>query len=106
MKSIENRIHDALRIRQERALYRQLTLTEGLIDFSSNDYLGLSRSAYLRQEVENALKCHPNDRMGATGSRLLNGNTALHEAVEQLLASTHHAEAALFLIPDLRPMSA
>lgn len=96
MKSIENRIHDALRIRQERALYRQLTLTEGLVDFSSNDYLGLSRSAYLRQEVENARKYHPYDRMGATGSRLLNGNTALHEAVEQLLASTHHAEAALF----------
>lgn len=93
--NINERIENYLTERKDAHLYRQLTVNQSLIDFSSNDYLGFSRSAYIKQQVDmeyNTLKSLKN---GATGSRLLNGNSALYEELEQLLAKTHHAEAAL-----------
>ena len=90
-----NRINDFLEQRKENNLYRKLQNTNNLIDLSSNDYLGLSRSAFIRQQVELDYKNFQFHKSGATGSRLLNGNSALFEEVEALLAKTHHAEAAL-----------
>ncbi len=90
-----NRINDYLELRKENNLYRKLQNTNNLIDLSSNDYLGLSRSAFIRQQVELDYKNFQFHKSGATGSRLLNGNSALFEEVEALLAKTHHAEAAL-----------
>ena len=90
-----NRINDYLELRKENNLYRKLQNTNNLIDLSSNDYLGLSRSAFIRQQVELDYRNYQFHKSGATGSRLLNGNSALFEEVEALLAKTHHAEAAL-----------
>jgi 8-amino-7-oxononanoate synthase len=90
-----NRINDFLEQRKENNLYRKLQNTNNLIDLSSNDYLGLSRSAFIRQQVELDYRNYQFHKSGATGSRLLNGNSALFEEVEALLAKTHHAEAAL-----------
>jgi 8-amino-7-oxononanoate synthase len=93
--NINTRIKDYLINRKENHLYRQLTVNESLIDFSSNDYLGFTRSGFIKQQVDieyNNLKL---SKTGATGSRLLNGNSELYEELEQLLAETHHAEAAL-----------
>ncbi|AHJ97169.1 aminotransferase class I/II-fold pyridoxal phosphate-dependent enzyme [Hymenobacter swuensis] len=63
----------------------------GLVDFSSNDYLGLSRHPQVRAAVQAAAQLPA----GSTGSRLLTGNSAAAEALETHLASFHHAEAAL-----------
>jgi 8-amino-7-oxononanoate synthase len=93
--NVTNRINDYLELRKENNLYRKLQNTNNLIDLSSNDYLGLSRSAFIRQQVELDYKNFQFHKSGATGSRLLNGNSALFEEVEALLAKTHHAEAAL-----------
>lgn len=93
--NINTRIKDYLINRKENHLYRQLTVNESLIDFSSNDYLGFTRSVFIKQQVDieyNNLKL---SKTGATGSRLLNGNSVLYEELEQLLAETHQAEAAL-----------
>ncbi len=92
---VEDRINQYLDLRKENNLYRKLQNTNSLIDFSSNDYLGLSRSAFIKQQVENDYKNYQFHKSGATGSRLLNGNSELYEEVEDLLAKTHHAEAAL-----------
>lgn len=89
------RINHYLQQRKDNHLYRQLAVNQNLIDFSSNDYLGLSRSAFIRQQVENDYKNYSFQKSGATGSRLLNGNSELYQEVEELLAKTHHAEAAL-----------
>ena len=89
------RIQHFLQQRKEHHLLRQLTVNQNLIDFSSNDYLGLSRSAFIRQQVENDYQNYQYHKSGATGSRLLNGNSSLYEEVEALMAKTHHAEAAL-----------
>lgn len=93
--SAEDRIQHFLEQRKENYLFRQLTVNQNLTDFSSNDYLGLSRSAFVWQQVERDYKNYQFHKTGATGSRLLNGNSALFEEVEDLLAKTHHAEAAL-----------
>lgn len=92
----EDRINSYLQQRKENYLYRQLTVNQDSIDFSSNDYLGLSRSAFIRQQVDNDYKNNFSfKKSGATGSRLLNGNSELYDSVEAMLAKIHHAEAAL-----------
>ncbi len=63
-------------------------------DFSSNDYLGLSRSHYLKQVAQDAIAngiAH-----GSGGSRLLGGNHPEHEALETFAASHYGAESSLF----------
>ncbi len=66
-----------------------------LVDFSSNDYLGFARNAELKIKINEELEKHPNYLLGATGSRLLSGNLAYAEDLENEIAITHHAEAGL-----------
>ncbi|HNL85106.1 MAG TPA: pyridoxal phosphate-dependent aminotransferase family protein [Chitinophagales bacterium] len=95
MNNLSKRINNYLKQRDDNHLFRKLTLSTDLIDFSSNDYLGFSRSAFIRQKVEQDLQRLSGLKFGSTGSRLLNGNTALHEELENKLAKFYHAEAAL-----------
>lgn len=64
------------------------------IDFASNDYLGLARSKRMADAV--ALALAAGTPVGATGSRLLRGNTPEHEALEAKAAHFFGAERALF----------
>ncbi|HNF49552.1 MAG TPA: 8-amino-7-oxononanoate synthase, partial [Chitinophagales bacterium] len=86
MNNLSKRINNYLKQRDDNHLFRKLTLSTDLIDFSSNDYLGFSRSAFIRQKVEQDLQRLSGLKFGSTGSRLLNGNTALHEELENKLA--------------------
>src|SRR5258708_4174500 len=65
-------------------------------DFSSNDYLSFTKDARLREHFLYKLSLELNV-MGATGSRLLDGNTPGHRALEPRLASFYRAESALVL---------
>ena len=68
----------------------------GLIDFASNDYLGLVHSGRLAAAVREKLLVEPAlFQAGTTGSRLLTGNSEAAERLETRLAAVHHAEAAL-----------
>ena len=72
---------------------RRLSIPGGK-DFSSNDYLGLSRSPYLQDIARTAIAngiAH-----GSGGSRLLGGNHPEHEALETFAADFYGAEASLF----------
>jgi 8-amino-7-oxononanoate synthase len=73
---------------------RKLITLNGLIDFTSNDYLGLARSEALFKLIQQKVESLPHLN-GATGSRLLSGNTAYTEEVEQRLATIFNSEAAL-----------
>jgi 8-amino-7-oxononanoate synthase len=64
------------------------------VDFSSNDYLALARSARLRTAVADALA--RGVAIGSGGSRLLRGNSAEHEALEAEAAGFFATESALF----------
>jgi 8-amino-7-oxononanoate synthase len=66
-----------------------------LIDFSSNDYLGFARNAELKAKINEELEKYLDYFLGATGSRLLSGNLAYVEDLENEITETHHAEAGL-----------
>lgn len=88
MKLIERHLYDMLEERKQQSLFRSLRTSNELIDFCSNDYLGFSQ------------KINQNSTMyrfpsGATGSRLLAGNTQFVEDLEQEIADFHGAESGL-----------
>jgi 8-amino-7-oxononanoate synthase len=86
-------LDEKLRKREQEGSLRKLSLQDGLIDFSSNDYLGFARSEGLLSKISSAasaLAAH-----GSTGSRLLCGNSALVEETERYIADFHKAEAGL-----------
>ncbi|GAA3995573.1 pyridoxal phosphate-dependent aminotransferase family protein [Hymenobacter fastidiosus] len=92
MNDLHHRLQAELRQREAAGTRRRLTLpAAGLADFSSNDYLGLSRHPAVREAVQGAAT----EPAGSTGSRLLTGNSAAAEALEATLAHFHRAEAAL-----------
>lgn len=77
-----------LKVRESEGLLRTLRTENNLIDFCSNDYLGFSKS------FESGNVSLINDG-GATGSRLLTGNSALVEKLEGFIAEYHNSEAGL-----------
>lgn len=89
--NIQDRISEALKNRHENNRYRQLSLLGDLIDFRSNDYLGLTQSAWIKQKLSEFQFQH----LGSSGSRLLSGNSSIHEQVENFLADFYQSEAAL-----------
>ncbi len=75
---------------------RSLTTTHNIIDFCSNDYLGFSKSLDLKDRFLKFSKSLDSiSYIGSTGSRLISGNTALTESLENFIATYHHAEAGL-----------
>lgn len=80
---------------QRAGLLRQLRTSDTLIDFCSNDYLGFARSIELRAAIQRADAESTAARTGATGSRLLTGQTALVDEVEAELSWFYQTEAAL-----------
>lgn len=83
-----------LRALEARGRARRLQGRAG-IDFSSNDYLGLSRDPAVARAVSEAVA--RGVPVGSGGSRLLRGNAPEHEALERRAASFFGAEAALFM---------
>lgn len=93
--NIHHRLLKKLKDRSEQQTLRQLGAEGKGIDFLSNDYLGLARSSALRNRIEEAYRQFPSAGNGATGSRLLSGNSEYAEALEEELASIFKAEKAL-----------
>jgi 8-amino-7-oxononanoate synthase len=92
---IRNRFLQKLELRNADHTRRNLQLENSLYDFSSNDYLGFARSKALRQQITSELEKHPLTYLGATGSRLLSGNTEFTEQLEMQIAAIHQAEHGL-----------
>lgn len=88
--SIEKNLFNKLKKRKEAGNLRTLlseTNYKNLIDFSSNDYLGIARIKF--NSDENV------EKFASTGSRLISGNYKEIEELEKYLAGFHKAEAAL-----------
>jgi 8-amino-7-oxononanoate synthase len=92
--SIQKYIRLKLNQRREENTYRSLQILSGALDFCSNDYLGFAHDPVLQKKIQlefdNELKIS-----GSTGSRLLSGNSAYAESLEQMIADFHQADAAL-----------
>jgi 8-amino-7-oxononanoate synthase len=65
---------------------------ETLVNFASNDYLGLASSPSVRAAAAAALEVHG---VGSGASRLVVGDTSAHQRLEARLASFERSEAAL-----------
>lgn len=97
-------MEEPLRERRERGELRELrqlqfmpnsrVLLQGkeLINFSSNDYLGLAERPELRQRAEEYMQAYG---AGVRASRLVTGNIQAYRTIEEKLARLKGSEAAL-----------
>ncbi len=68
-----------------------------MLNFSSNDYLGLSSDSEIREDFEKWLKGRGKDvTYGSGSSRLLTGNASMYKMTEDALKEWYGSEAALF----------
>ncbi|WP_430968370.1 aminotransferase class I/II-fold pyridoxal phosphate-dependent enzyme [Spongiimicrobium sp. 2-473A-2-J] len=95
MAKFPKKLQSKLDEREANGSLRSLPQARHLVDFSSNDYLGLARSEAIFERAENLLSKKGLWLNGATGSRLLSGNHPLFLDLEGQLASFHGMETAL-----------
>ncbi len=94
MKLPEN-INQKLENRKQSNALRQLSTQNNLIDFTSNDYIGFSKSETIFKQTHQYLIENDIVKNGATGSRLISGNHSLYQITENFIAQFHNAESAL-----------
>ena len=94
MEKLPKKLQIKLSERLRNDTMRSLHSVDGLVDFSSNDYLGFARNANLQKATSNFLKIKP-QKSGATGSRLLTGNHHLYVELEDFLSDYHRSQSAL-----------
>ena len=63
-----------------------------LINFSSNDYLGLSQNKIMKNDTIRVIKKHG---IGSGSSRLVSGNFDFHEKIESLLAKKKRSQSSI-----------
>ena len=83
--TLEGKLLLKLEQRKENNSFRRLKNIPNLIDFCSNDYLGFSQSINVKHTGSS----------GATGSRLISGNSSQFEDLEIKIAKFHDSETAL-----------
>lgn len=93
--AVEESLQAHLRERKENYSLRTLTVHDGKIDFSSNDYLSFSTSGKLLKRTKDKILKYPDRKLGATGSRHLSGESELIQQLECSLAKHHGTESAL-----------
>lgn len=81
-----------IKLREDNFSLRELKFSFPEIDFSSNDYLGFSSQGLLYEELKNFKST---SKIGATGSRLISGNSLLFNEIENDIADFHNSESAL-----------
>ncbi|MDT0606566.1 aminotransferase class I/II-fold pyridoxal phosphate-dependent enzyme [Croceitalea rosinachiae] len=94
MAKFPKKLAQKLQDRSDKNTLRKLPATQRLVDFSSNDYLGLTNEISIEKATSEILKLS-HHKNGATGSRLLSGNHLLHEKLENFLATFYNQEGAL-----------
>lgn len=95
MSEFPKKLQQKLDKREENASLRKLSRPKNAIDFSSNDYLGYSKSKEIFEATHEFLEKRNLFQNGATGSRLLTGNHLLYQEAEDFISNFHNAEMAL-----------
>lgn len=90
-KSLQNKVQQRT---QQNAL-RSLPISNNLIDFVSNDYIGFAKNKVIFEQTHQLLLDKNIKINGATGSRLLSGNHNLYSETEDYIARFHQTESAL-----------
>ncbi len=104
MEGFDSQLKEQLSVLEQQGLHRALRVVESvrgilitiagreLINFSSNDYLGLSSHPAIAEAMGEGARRWGT---GSTASRLICGNTAEHAALEEELAAAKGTESAL-----------
>ena len=87
-KNLDRRLRLLTKIDAVKVRYKQKTL----LNFSSNDYLGLSQNKTIKNYTINIIKKYG---IGSGSSRLVSGNFDFHEKIEKELAKKKKSEAAI-----------
>ncbi|UII78062.1 pyridoxal phosphate-dependent aminotransferase family protein [Flagellimonas sp. CMM7] len=95
MERLPHKLQLKLSERLTNGSMRSLKKGGDLIDFSSNDYLGLAGKKMINEATTAILKERNLNENGATGSRLLTGNHILYKELEDFLALYHNSKTAL-----------
>lgn len=95
MEKLPHKLQLKLSERLTNGSMRSLKKGSGLVDFSSNDYLGLARKKIINEATIAILKENNFSENGATGSRLLTGNHSLYKQLEDFLAVYYNSKSAL-----------
>ena len=95
MRNLPNILKAKLESRIQNNALRQLPSDGNLIDFTSNDYIGFSKSKAIFKETHQYLLDNNYTQNGATGSRLISGNHKVYQETENYIAQFHQSESAL-----------
>ncbi len=95
MQDLPLKLAQSLEKRKQENAFRSLKTSSSLIDFSSNDYLGLASSEKIYHQAHQILEENNILHNGASGSRLLSGNHKLYDLAENFLSEFHQTEAAI-----------
>ena len=87
-KNLNRDLRSLKRINSIKIRYKNKTL----LNFSSNDYLGLSQNIFIKN---NTIKIIKKYGIGSGSSRLVSGNFDLHETIEKDLAKKKKTESSL-----------
>jgi len=79
-----------LEILKQKNRFRQRQIYNNLIDFASNDYLGLSQNTEIMQKTYNSIDSH-----GAKASMLINGYNEYHQLLEEYLCEINDYQAGI-----------
>lgn len=86
---------EKLEKRKQKNALRELAVSNTLVDFSSNDYIGFAKNEIIFHETHQFLLDNDIKTNGATGSRLLSGNHSSYQITEAFIANFHQSESAL-----------
>ncbi|PWB22200.1 aminotransferase class I/II-fold pyridoxal phosphate-dependent enzyme [Flavobacterium sp. HTF] len=93
--NLPENLNQKLEARKQNNALRKLPSFNNLIDFSSNDYVGFSKSETIFRQAHHYLIENEIIQNGATGSRLISGNHSLYQIAESFIAEFHDVETAL-----------
>lgn len=93
MTIVEERLRKELSALEQKQRKRDLRISDA-IDFTSNDYLGLTKSPVIREWVIRDLQSGM--LLGSGGSRLLRGNHVWHQLAEKEFAEFEDVPSSLF----------
>ena len=95
MKQFPKSLSEKLQQREQNNALRKLPVSNKLLDFASNDYLGFAKNESIFNQTHQFLLDNNLQINGATGSRLISGNHNLYPITENFIAQFHQSEAAL-----------
>lgn len=91
--SVDAFLKSRLDERRNKHHFQSLKVVDNLIDLASNDYLGFARDIQLVEQIK--AEWEKIQKVGSTGSRLLTGNHAYFEKLEDTISQFHKAESGL-----------